>query len=94
MKLTKTDIAAKVAEVTALSKNQAADAVDAAFAAIKEQVAQGNEVSVYGFGSFSAVATPERVAHNPKNLEKVTVPAGRKVKFKVSSTFKNTLKVA
>lgn len=94
MKLSKIDIAAKVAEVTSLSRKDAQDAVDAVFTEIRTQVGAGQEVSIYGFGVFSAVDTPERVAHNPKNLEKVTVPAGRKVRFKVSSTFKNALKVA
>lgn len=93
-KVSREDIAAKVADVTTLTKAQAEAAVKAVFAEIKAQVAGGHEVSVYGFGTFEAVATAGRQAHNPKTMEPVTVPAGRRIKFKVSSTFRKEVKAS
>lgn len=93
-KVSKQDITNAVAATTGLTKSQVANVLEAVFAEVKNQVVAGQEVSVYGFGTFAAVATAERQAHNPANLEKVIVPAGKRIKFKASSTFKQELKAA
>ena len=49
---TKKDLAEKVAESADLTKNKAAEAVNAVFEAISETLKDGGEVSVSGFGKF------------------------------------------
>jgi DNA-binding protein HU-beta len=54
-------------------------------------IVEGHEVIIRGFGTFKALATPERTARNPKTGGSIAVPAGRRVKFKPSSKLKELL---
>jgi DNA-binding protein HU-beta len=51
----------------------------------------GERVEIQQFGSFSLVATKERSGNNPRTGEKITIPAGEKVKFTVSKSLKDEL---
>jgi len=46
------------------------------------ELAKGNRLEFRDFGVFDTKTTPARVAQNPKTLEKVQVPAKRRVAFK------------
>jgi DNA-binding protein HU-beta len=63
--MTKADLVAKVAE-TGITKKQAAAAVDAMIAAIKESLSKGEKVSLVGFGSFSVKQRKARIGRNPR----------------------------
>lgn len=59
-------------------------AVIAAFVlAIREELKQGNKVSVAGLGTFTVKAKPEAVKHLPSGAS-VTVPAHAVAKFSAS----------
>lgn len=59
-------------------------AVIAAFIlAIREELKQGNKVSVAGLGTFTVKAKPEAVKHLPSGA-RVTVPAHTVAKFSAS----------
>lgn len=94
MKLNRRDLTNIVADQTGLSKRQAEDFIVSVFNAITGEVLKGHTVSIHGFGSFDTPETKERVAHNPATLAKVNVPAGKRLRFKVSSTFRQALKAA
>lgn len=49
---------------------------------------KGERLEFRDFGVFEVVKRKERVAQNPKTLEKVHVPARNVVKFKVGLTMK------
>lgn len=57
----KADIAAQVTGRASLTKAQAKSAVDAVFEVIREALANGDTVSVAGFGRFSTKSRPARV---------------------------------
>lgn len=46
------------------------------------ELANGNRLEFRDFGVFETRTIPARTAQNPKTLEKVEVPARRRVKFK------------
>ena len=87
-KVSKHEVAKKVAAQVGLPIQKIEDTLDAIFDCVKTEVAGGSKVSIYGFGTFDFYDTKERQAHNPANpAQKVVVPAGKRVRFKASSTF-------
>ena len=63
--MTKTNLIAKVAEMTGLTKKEAEKAVSAVFASMTEALAEGDKVSVAGFGAFEVRKKQDRVLINP-----------------------------
>ena len=52
------------------------------------ELAQGNSLEFLDFGVFEVRRGAARKAQNPKTLERVQVPAKRKVKFKAGRVMK------
>lgn len=61
---------------------------------IKTTVASKEDVTLIGFGTFSAESHTARVGHNPQTGEKMTIPASTKPKFKAGKTFKDVVNKA
>lgn len=66
------------------TKVGAREIVDEIFNSISNELANGEEVSIYGFGKFKIKETSERVGRNPQTGEEITIPARNKVKFTVA----------
>lgn len=73
------------------TKTAAERSVKAVFDEIQRAVANGESVTLPGFGSFKAVARAARVARNPKTGEELTVPARRVPVFKAGKAFKDAV---
>ena len=58
--MTKVELIASVAAEAGMSKKDAEKAVNAALAAITEELKNGGKVSLVGFGTFEVRARPER----------------------------------
>ncbi|MBN1347703.1 MAG: HU family DNA-binding protein [Phycisphaerae bacterium] len=58
---------------------------------IIEELGRGNRLEFRDFGVFESRMRAERVAQNPKTLERVHVPSKRTVKFKVGRLMKQKL---
>ena len=84
---TKKDLAEKVAESADLTKNKAAEAVNAVFEAISETLKDGGEVSVSGFGKFEVSERAARQGVNPATGEKIQIAASKAPKFKPAKAF-------
>ena len=65
--------------------------VDAVFTTITEELTEGNEVSISGFGKFSVTERSAREGRNPSTGETMRIEASNSVKFKASSTLKNAV---
>ena len=89
--MTKTDLIAQVAEKASLTKKDSAVAVDAVFTAITAALAQGDSLSLTGFGSFAVSERAAREAKNPRTGEKIAVPASKSVKFKPGKVLKDAV---
>ncbi|ULH14218.1 HU family DNA-binding protein (plasmid) [Deinococcus sp. KNUC1210] len=90
-KLGKTQLIDLVATQTSLTKKEAGAAVDAALEAIVEALRGGKSVGLPGVGTFSVKATAARQGVRPGTSEKIQIPAGKKVSYKVASTLKADL---
>ena len=89
--MTKTDLIAQVAEKTSLTRKESAAAVDAVFGAITTALAQGDGLSLTGFGAFAVSQRAAREAKNPRTGEKIAVPAAKAVKFKPGKALKDAV---
>jgi DNA-binding protein HU-beta len=87
----KADIVDHVAQSADLSKKQAADALDAVFAAITEMLTAGDRVQVSGFGSFSISERASREGRNPATGETITIAASKLVRFKAGKSLKDSV---
>ena len=69
-----TELASKIAEAHGVTKAQAHAILDGVLKSIVSAAADGEEISLAGFGKFKVKATPEREGRNPANGEKITHP--------------------
>ncbi|MEF2279642.1 HU family DNA-binding protein [Deinococcus sp. YIM 134068] len=90
-RLGRTDLAEQVAGRTSLSKGQAAAAIDALLGGVVEALRGGQSVGLPGLGTLSVRETAARTGVRPGTSERIQIPAGRKVAFKVASTLKGGL---
>jgi DNA-binding protein HU-beta len=81
-----------VHEMLGGTKVQAEQVVNGIFDAITDSLKKGEEVSIAGFGIFSAKMRAARTARNPKTGEPVQVPAVRVPKFRASKGLKDAVK--
>ncbi|MVN89007.1 DNA-binding protein [Deinococcus sp. HMF7620] len=90
-KIAKTQIIDLVADRTSLSKKQAGDAVATMLDCVVSALRSGQSVGLPGLGTLSVAQTAERSGVRPGTSERITIPAGKKVRFKVATTLKGTL---
>ena len=90
-KIAKTQIIDMVADKTSLNKKQAGEAVASMLDVVVEALKGGKSVGLPGLGTFSVANTAARQGVRPGTSEKITIPAGKKVRFKVASTLKTGL---
>ena len=64
--MTKTDLIAQVAANTEMSKKSAELAVNAAFEALGKAMAEGEKITISGFGTFEIRERAERQGINPR----------------------------
>lgn len=85
------ELSDSVAAALGLSKADAKKAVDAVFAAISDAAAQGDEVSVNGFGKFKVKASPAREGRNPATGAAIQIAASKKLTFGAAKAVKDRL---
>ena len=89
--MNKNDLIAKVSETSDLSKADAGKAVDAVFDAIKGSLADGGDVRLVGFGTFSVANRAASEGRNPRTGEKIQIPASKQPKFKAGKALKDAV---
>jgi DNA-binding protein HU-beta len=88
--MTKQDLINEVADV-GMTKKQAGIAVNAVFDAIKDALAEGDKVSLVGFGSFSVKERAAREGRNPRTGEPLDIPAKKVPVFKAGKALKDAV---
>ncbi len=86
--MNKTELIAKVAESTKLTKVQAGDAVKATFAAITEELAKKEKVQIIGFGTFETRERKARTGRNPADGSTLKIKASTVPAFKAGKALK------
>lgn len=83
--MTKADIVEHVYEhVGELIKKQASEYVEILFDLIKDELSDGRNVKISGFGSFIVKDKKERIGRNPQTGDPMVITARRVVTFKPS----------
>lgn len=90
-KMNKSKLVEKVAEQTGLTKKQADEAVSTMLDTVVEALRSGQSVGLPGLGTLSVKETAARTGVKPGTTEKIQIPAGKKVAFKVATTLKGNL---
>lgn len=90
--MNKQAIAEAVQDVLGGTKADAERAVETVFDSIAGALKKGDDVSVAGFGIFSAKMRAARTARNPRTGESIQVPAMRVPKFKAGKGLKDAVK--
>lgn len=90
--MNKTELTSAVAAKAGLTKEQAANAVNAVFGAMTDALAAGDKIQLVGFGTFEVRERPERTGRNPQTKETITIPASKVPAFKAGAALKNAVK--
>lgn len=90
--MNKTDLIAKVAELTDFTKKDASKAVDAVFDAITGALKDGDSVQLIGFGSFEVRKRSARKGRNPQTGAEIEIAASNVPAFKPGKAFKDAVK--
>lgn len=90
--MTKKELASIVSEKNEITKAAAVEIVESVFETIKETVAAGEKVDLFGFGSFTAAETAARSGRNPRTGETIEIAATKNPKFKAAKAFKDAVK--
>ena len=75
----------------ALTKQEAAEVVDALFAAMKSALVGGRPVRIQNFGVFEVVARAGRAGINPADGEPLFIPAHRGLQFRPAQTLRQAV---
>lgn len=93
-KVAKTQLVERVADKTGLTKKQSEEAVSAMLGVVVDAIRGGQSVGLPGLGTLSVKATAARTGVRPGTSERIQIPAGKKVAFKVASTLKSSLGIS
>ncbi len=91
MGLRKSDIVDSVYAQLDIPKNECTRIVESLFEIVKEDLGNGNDVLISGFGKWVVRAKKERKGRNPQTGKDLTIDARRTVTFKPSAMLKNAL---
>ena len=86
--LTKAQLSELLFEQIGLNKRESKDMVDAFFDLMTEQLMQGQDVKISGFGNFQIRTKAARPGRNPRTGEEVSIEARRVVTFHASQKLK------
>lgn len=87
----KADMIAAIAENTGVTKADAEKVFNATFELFKEELSNGNKVSVAGFGTFKISERAAREGRNPQTGETIHINASKSVSFKAGTELKSKL---
>ncbi len=91
--MNKAELLSHLADKTELTKKQVEDLLDGFVDAVITTLKAGGEVTIAGFGTFSAKQRAGRTGVNPqKPTEKIQIPAVTVPKFKAGKNLKEALK--
>lgn len=91
--MNKAELSDKLAEKVGLTKKQMEETLDAFESVVIDTLKTGGEVTLTGFGTFSARTRGARMGVNPQNpSERIEIPEVVVPKFKAGKALKDALK--
>ena len=89
--MTKVELIASVAAEAGMSKKDAEKAVNAALAAITEELKNGGKVSLVGFGTFYVGMSAPRSGRYPRTGDAIKIKAAKIPKFRAGKGLKDAV---
>ena len=89
--MNKSELINAVAEKAGISKKDAEVAISSLLDVIIENVANGEEIRIVGFGTFERRERKERVGSDPRTGEKIQIAASKVPAFKPGKSFKEAV---
>lgn len=86
--MNKTDLIARVSDVTSLNKKDSAAAVKVVIEAMADALAVGEKINLLGFGIFEVRQRAARIGMNPKTGQRVRIGACKTPVFKAAPALK------
>ncbi|RCJ29985.1 DNA-binding protein [Nostoc punctiforme NIES-2108] len=86
--MNKGELVDAVAAKTNITKKQTDEIISAFLSVVTEAVANGEKVTLIGFGSFERRERSEREGRNPKTQEVMIIPATKVPAFSAGKQFK------
>jgi DNA-binding protein HU-beta len=89
--VSKDELVRNVAGKSGLGVGEAKRALEATLQAIEEQIGEGNEVRLTGFGKFSVSQRSARTGRNPRTGESMHIAAKSVPKFSAGAELKKAV---
>jgi DNA-binding protein HU-beta len=89
--MNKAELIQAVAESVDIPKASAAKAVDAVINSIKNKLAEGDAVTLIGFGTFSVRERAARTGRNPRTGKPIDIKAAKVPIFKPGKALKDAV---
>lgn len=90
--MTKAEIVNRINEKTGIEKVAVMAIVEEVMASIKENMANGENVYLRGFGTFHIVERKEKIGRNISKKTSVVIPAHKIPRFKPAKEFMGMIK--
>ncbi len=90
--MTKGELVEKISSGAAISKKEAETALKAVTSGISDALANGDSVTLVGFGTFNVSHRAARTGRNPQTGESLQIAAGKGIKFKASKALKEAVR--
>ena len=90
--MNKSELIAKIAEKSALSQKDAGKALDGLTQAVSDALANGEDVTLVGFGTFLVKQRAARTGRNPQTGEEIQIEASKIPAFKPGKALKDAVK--
>lgn len=89
--MNKQELIAQVAARAKLTRDEATAAVNTALDALAGKLAEGESVTLTGFGSFAISEHQAHNGRNPQTGETMVIPARRRIKFTAGKKLKEAV---
>lgn len=93
--MNKAELISQISERIGVTKKQAEDMVEAYVTIVTETLQRGGEVTIAGFGTFSAKTRKGRTGVDPQHpTQKIQIPSVTVAKFKAGHSLKTAVKAS
>ena len=89
--MNKSDLIDAIADSGDISKSSAARALDAVVGSVQNALANGDSVSLVGFGTFSVKHRAARTGRNPQTGAEIQIAASNVPSFKAGKALKDAV---
>nr|WP_266097008.1 HU family DNA-binding protein [Moraxella osloensis] len=90
--MNKSELIAKIAEKSGLNQKDAGKALDGLTQAVSDALANGEDVTLVGFGTFKVTERKAKKGRNPATGEAIQIPAKKAPIFKAGKALKDAVK--